>query len=86
MLYEVFAGAGFCIMRRIRRLATFRLGCLRHLPAFRIDGDGNSLPAAGKSTGSAENAATELIYILFWDNPMIGSILCADGSPRAQTP
>jgi len=31
---------------------------------LRIDGDGNSLPAAGKSTGMAENAATELKYPL----------------------
>src|SRR6202051_1929633 len=47
--------------------------------------DGNSLPVATKSTGKPENAATELRCILFWDNPMIGSISRADGCSRAKT-
>src|ERR1700680_1411106 len=53
--------------------------------SLRIDPDGNSLPLPDKSTGWPENAATGLKYIPFWDNPMIGSVSRADGSPRAQT-
>jgi hypothetical protein len=34
VLYEVFAGAGFRIMRGIRRLVSALLSCLRHLTAF----------------------------------------------------
>ena len=52
--------------------------------SLRIDLDGNSLPVAGKSNGRTENAATELIYIPFWDIPMIGSVSRADGCSRAQ--
>ena len=33
----------------------------------------------------ADNAVTELKNILFWDNPMIGSVSRADGHSRAQT-
>jgi len=76
---------GVRVMRGIRGRGPPRFIYLRHLSAFRIDRDGNSLPVAEKSTGMAENAATELKYILFWDNPMIGSVSRADGSPRAQT-
>jgi hypothetical protein len=55
------------------------------MPAFPIDLDGNSLPLRGKSNGKPESAATELKYILFWNNPMIGSVCRADGFPCAQT-
>jgi hypothetical protein len=48
-------------MCKIGRLGPRRFKCLRHLPAFRIGHDGNSLPVAGKSTRMAENAATGLI-------------------------
>jgi hypothetical protein len=85
VLNEVFAGAGFRIMRGIRRLSPRRFLYLRHLSAFRIDGDGNSLPVAEKSTGTKGNRATQLINILFWDNPMFGSVSRADGYSRAQT-
>jgi hypothetical protein len=54
------------------------------IASIRIDLDGNSLPVAGKSNGRTENAATELIYIPFWDNPIMGSILRADGCSRAR--
>jgi hypothetical protein len=60
VLYKIFAGAGFCIVRGIRRLGGFEFGCLRHLPAFRIGRDGNSLPAAGKSTGKCRECSNRV--------------------------
>src|ERR1700730_8045764 len=53
--------------------------------SLRIEPDGNSLPFPDKSTSWTENAATRLKNILFWDNPMFGSVSRADGYSRAQT-